>query len=302
MNNLSGAIGWAAVNGSITPLAEAAISVTDLGFLRGLAAFESLRSYHGAPHALDRHLDRLWHSARHIGVDPCLELDQCRRLIKECQQRCLSDAQQLDDSSQVGNDVRINIIVTPGPHQHGVFHGGPATSVIIVKPLIASPAQWYQDGVKATTFRGERVLAELKTTTYITGLAGLQAAEDNGAHEAIYCNTQGNLVEGVTSNILIREGQHIIEPDEAHLAGITQQNVRAVCQESGYTWAQEAITFNRACHADEMWCCSAFRELVPVVQIDNHPIGNGRVGPAAGTIRHRLQERCISESLSDDQA
>ena len=59
----------ASVDGRITPVGEATVSITDDGFLRGDGAFEMLKLYSGKPFALADHLDRLDRSAAGIFLE-----------------------------------------------------------------------------------------------------------------------------------------------------------------------------------------------------------------------------------------
>ena len=159
---------FAVVNGDFLPLAEARISVLDLGFLRGLGVFETLRTYGGLPHALARHLDRL-HASALATLDLRMEqlnLDQLtlRRHIARAHTLCRSE-------------LRINLLVTPGELRRGVFGADAPTTVLLLRPLHEPPRSWYEDGVGVTTFAGGRICPEFKTTAYITGRKGLLAAE-----------------------------------------------------------------------------------------------------------------------------
>src|SRR5687768_5255551 len=60
---------FASVDGEITPVADAKISITDDGFLRGDGAFDMLKVYGGKPFALPEHLDRLDRSAAGIFLE-----------------------------------------------------------------------------------------------------------------------------------------------------------------------------------------------------------------------------------------
>src|SRR5215212_9235930 len=57
------------VDGRISPVAEATISITDDGFLRGDGAFEMLKIYGGKPFALTDHMDRLDRSVAGIFLE-----------------------------------------------------------------------------------------------------------------------------------------------------------------------------------------------------------------------------------------
>ena len=116
------------------PLAEASISVLDLGFLRGLGIFETLRTYAGYPHAVDRHLARLNRSASELGIDCPLDSATLRHRISSV------------TAANPGIDYRVNIIVTPGSHTHGVFGAAEPTIVILLRVLEEPPRSWYRWG------------------------------------------------------------------------------------------------------------------------------------------------------------
>src|SRR5438046_2559213 len=63
------------------PAAEAAIPVTDDGFLRGDGAFEVIRVYDGRPFALGEHLDRIERSARNLRLGWDVPRSQLEREI-----------------------------------------------------------------------------------------------------------------------------------------------------------------------------------------------------------------------------
>ena len=57
------------INGAFVPKEEAKISVYDHGYLYGDGVFEGIRAYNGRIFRLDRHLDRLYDSARYLMLE-----------------------------------------------------------------------------------------------------------------------------------------------------------------------------------------------------------------------------------------
>ncbi|MFW5830038.1 MAG: 4-amino-4-deoxychorismate lyase, partial [Planctomycetota bacterium] len=90
------------LNDVAVPASHAHVSVFDMGFLRGIAAFESLRTYDGHPHALHEHLNRLWECTRAFGVQALHDDRTVRDQIK-----------QLHELSGHA-ELRVNFICTPG--------------------------------------------------------------------------------------------------------------------------------------------------------------------------------------------
>lgn len=277
-----------AVNGRVVPAAEAAVSVLDLGFLRGIGAFETFRTYGGHPHALGEHLRRIWQAAAAFGQEPFFDEAALRRVVGEILAR----------SGHA--ELRVNLVVTPGSHGDGVFGTvGAPTWVAIARDVHAPPASAYADGVAAITFPATRYLPTLKTTSYLSGRRGLELAAAAGAHEALYVDPAGYVTEGVTSNILLRRGRLVMTPSADCLPGITKAGLRPLAEAAGLGWHECRLTRDDLYTADEVWISSAVRELLPVVRIDGHAIGDGRPGSWAGRLRAAYRERCIAEALRD---
>lgn len=270
------------------PAHEAQVSIFDLGFLRGIAAFESLRTYAGQPHGLRDHLARLWTTCAQFGLAPLHDDSTVRAQIAELHQRSGHD------------EVRINFVVTPGLNTDGLFgHAEQPTWVIIARRLVLPPPDWYTTGVGVVTFRGQRVLPELKTTNYLSGQEGIRAAQAAGAVEALYVDAAGQVSEGVTSNLLVVRGGRICEASEACLPGITKQHLAELAIEEGILWQQEVLRRDDLLSADEVWLTSSIRELMPVVRVDGQIIGDGRPGPLAQRLIPRFHARCAAAARRD---
>ncbi len=276
------------VNGRIMPAQEACVSVLDLGFLRGVGAFETFRTYGGGcPHALDEHLRRLWDSCAAFGVGPVVASQALRALLREVH-RMSGHA-----------ELRVNLIVTPGINTSGVFGAEQPTWVAIARDVHAPPPEHYRDGVAAVTFAAARLLPLLKTTSYLVGKTGLMAAERAGAHEAFYLDKLGNVTEGVTSNVLIRIGTEVVTPVADCLPGITKAGIRPLVEAEGLRWRERALPLAELLKADEVWITSAVRELLPIVRVDGTAIADGRPGRWAMRLHERYHEHCVLQARRD---
>jgi branched-chain amino acid aminotransferase len=276
------------VDGRVVPAGEAMISVLDLGFLRGVGAFETFRTYGGGcPHALGEHLRRVWESGEAIGLKPFFNEADVRRLVAEMRQRSGHD------------EMRVNLIVTPGVHTSGVFGAERPNWVMIARDLHAPSEDMYAKGVGAVTFDATRHLPTLKTTNYLSGKTGMMLAERAGAHEALYVDPEGYVTEGVTSNLLIVKGRRVMTPVIDCLPGITKAGIRPIAVEQGLEWYECRLTRDDVYLADEVWITSAVRELLPVVAVDGRPIHDGVPGPWARRLRPLYHERCVREARRD---
>jgi branched-chain amino acid aminotransferase len=277
-----------AVNGRIIPAAEATVSVLDLGFLRGVGAFETFRTYSGHPHALAEHLRRIWESAESFGQKPFFDESTVRQVVRDIHQR----------SGHA--ELRVNMVVTPGSHGEGVFGTvGDPTWVVIARDVHAPPETSYSQGVTAVTFQASRHLPTLKTTSYLSGRKGLELAAASGAHEAFYVDEAGYVTEGVTSNVLIRVGNRVMTPVVDCLPGITKAGVRPIAESLGLHWYECRITRDDVYTADEVWITSAVREVLPIVRVDGKPIADGTVGAWGRKLRNAYREHCIASAHRD---
>lgn len=276
------------VNGRVVTAADATISVLDLGFLRGVGAFETFRTYGGGhPHALGEHLRRIWESGEAIGMKPFFSEADVRRLVAEIRGKSGHD------------DMRVNLIATPGPHTSGVFGADQPTWVMIARDLHAPSEDMYQRGVTAVTFDATRHLPLLKTTNYLSGKTGMMMADKTGAHEALYVDPEGYVTEGVTSNLLIIKGRRLMTPIIDCLPGITKAGLKPIAVEQGLEWYECRLTRDDVYLADEVWITSAVRELLPIVAVDGKLIHDGKPGHWANRIRPLYHQRCVREARRD---
>ncbi len=276
------------VNGRVVTAADATISVLDLGFLRGVGAFETFRTYGGGhPHALGEHLRRIWESSETIGMKPFFSEADVRRLVAEIRSKSGHD------------DMRVNLIATPGPHTSGVFGADQPTWVMIARDLHAPSEDMYQRGVTAVTFDATRHLPLLKTTNYLSGKTGMMMADKAGAHEALYVDPEGYVTEGVTSNLLIIKGRRLMTPIIDCLPGITKAGLKPIAVEQGLEWYECRLTRDDVYLADEVWITSAVRELLPIVAVDGKLIHDGKPGQWANRIRPLYHQRCVREARRD---
>src|SRR5690349_1572586 len=100
------------IDGVIVPPEEARVSVYDRGFLYGDGVFETLRTYRGAPFALESHLDRLDGSARTIGITLPVSLAALARETFEVL------------AAAANSESTIRILITRGQGLHGLDPAG----------------------------------------------------------------------------------------------------------------------------------------------------------------------------------
>ena len=107
-----------------------------------------------------------------------------------------------------------------------------------------------------------------------------QGAIDSGAAEAILIR-DGMAVEGAASNLFIVSNNLLITPPKSNLLlpGITRDHILELAREHGVPFAEANIRLEDLEAADEIWLTSSTKEMLPVVTLNDKPVGNGSVGP-----------------------
>jgi branched-chain amino acid aminotransferase len=254
------------VDGKFVPSDEAVIPVTDLAILRGLGAFDFMRTYGGKPFCLRAHLERLESSTRKIGLQFPWKMDALVQFVMETLGR------------NFHKESNIRVIITGGSSQDFMNPQGDPRLIIMVSKLPDMPAGWYSDGIHIITQMAERALAGAKSINYVQAALALETARNRGAQEAVYTTPQGLVLEGTTSNIFAVSTGSLITPGKGILPGITRQVILDLAR-SHFSVEIRDILLPELLEADEVFICGTNKGIVPVVKVDDTLIGNGKPGP-----------------------
>jgi branched-chain amino acid aminotransferase len=232
---------------------EAHISVFDHGFTVGDGVFETAKVIDGVPFAISRHLDRLMHSARGLGLH--VNPTQVRTAVTEV----LAE----NDVVALG---RLRITVTGGYAPLGSDRGtGPPTLIVAIAP--GKPWPPTADVATVPWVRNERAAtAGLKTTSYADNVAALAHAHEAGAAEAIFGNTVGNLCEGTGTNVFLAVEGRLATPPLASgcLPGVT----RALVLEWLGDVDEVDAPLSALQQSDEAFLTSSTRDIQPIRMVD----------------------------------
>jgi branched-chain amino acid aminotransferase len=254
------------VNGAFVPMAQAALPINDLGIVRGYGVFDLLRTYGVTPFRLEDHLARLESSATQIGLALPWSRAELTEIVLETYAR-----NPIPDAS-------IRIVVTGGPSSNMMMPEGKPSLLVMVQPITPYPESYYTEGCKTTTTLVERTMATVKSLNYIGAIVAMQSAAPQGSVEALYLDNHDRLTEGTRANLfVVRHGQ-VITPREGMLKGITRQVVMELAAQE-FVVVEGAIHYRDLQSVDEAFLTSTTKEMLPVVQIDDHVIGDGHPGP-----------------------
>ncbi|MEU0075227.1 aminodeoxychorismate lyase [Streptomyces sp. NPDC006332] len=262
------------LDGGLQDIESARVSALDHGLTVGDGIFETVKALDGKPFALTRHLDRLTRSARGLGL-PDPDLDEVRRAC----------AAVLEASPVPLGRLRITYTGGRGPLGSDRGEHGP-TLLVALGESVRRPDSTAVITVPWT--RNERgALAGLKTTSYAENVVALARAREDGASEALFGNTVGQLCEGTGSNVFVVLDGEIHTPPLASgcLAGIT----RALTVD--WTGAKETVLpLDVLEWADEVFVTSTLRDVQAVHRVDRRELP-GAPGPVTAKAMRIFDER-----------
>ncbi len=257
-------VGGAQLRATLTPvgLDAVALRVGELAEQRGDGVFESISVVDGHAQELRAHLERLAFSAR----------------------RCELPAPHL---AQWEEAVAVALAHLPAQGEFGlrlVLERDPGRPAWLVATRAADSSAVRARGVRAVTLdrgfdsaaagRAPWLLIGAKTLSYAVNMAALREARRRGADEAIFVTSDGLVLEGATSSLIVRiGGEHVTPaPTAGVLQGTTQQSLFGHLERTGRRTATRGIRVASLARADAAWLVSSIRGVVPLTAIDGREL------------------------------
>jgi branched-chain amino acid aminotransferase len=291
------------VNGTLHDKEHAVISVFDHGFLYGEGVYEVLRTYNGQPFLFERHMRRLRRSAGMMALDvPLSDAVMASRIAETVRAAGLGDTGQ--------PEAYVRLMITRGLGELSYDPGSCAepSIIVIVKPFVGPSSEVYEKGVRVALVSVVRnhpatVNPRIKSNNLLNSALAMQEAARSGAFEGLMRNYRGELAECTQSNVfVVRNGEAITPPiDAGLLPGITREFLFEVGREVGVLVREETLKDADLFDAEEAFLTSTTRQIVPIVKVDDRPIGRG----TPGVVTTRLLEafrRKVQELTGSRQA
>ena len=263
------------INGRWVHPNEATISINDVAVLRGYSVFESFRTYDRRPFHLEEHLNRLYRSAQLIELDVPYTWEHITGIISEVIER------------NSYKHASLRMLVTGGESEDGILPTGKAVLAVLITPLGERDMQRFAQGYRVITSRLQRVAPEAKTTNYIEAVRALKEATRRDAVDALFVNEQGHVLEGTRSNFFVFRGDTLVTPHAGVLIGVTRNTVVELAH-GLFILEERPILLAELASVDEAFITASSKEIIPVVQIDDIVIGNGKPGPRTTALEQRF--------------
>jgi 4-amino-4-deoxychorismate lyase len=241
------------------------VRVDNTGVLRGDGIFETVLVVDGKPRELGPHLDRLARSAAMLDLpEPDLPLWE-------------QAVQQVIDNWQGSSEIAVKLVYTRGSE------GDPD-----VEPFCYALGMDIDDKIRTARAEGIAVvtldrgfgpeisqrapwlLLGAKTLSYAVNLAALREAGRRGADDVIFTATDGSVLEGPTSTVLVAKGRTLYTPPPTVgiLPGTTQRAVFRAAENAGWTVKMETLRADELASADGVFLASSVRKVTRVHTLD----------------------------------
>lgn len=270
------------MNGEFVKEGRLLISPRDLGFSRGYAVFDFFRTYSGhKPFMFDCHVDRLFNSAKSIGLSMPWSKESIKNIIVSTLEK--NDAEK---------EFAVRTVVTGGVSA-SLAPTNP-TLMVILDDVLNFPKSMYENGIEVTTINHKRYNPDSKTTHYVEAIRRWQEMQKEGVGEILY-TSDDSILEGTFSNFFCVVGNKLVTAKDNILPGITR---RVVIEElkHGVPIEVRDLKLHELDSATEAFISVSGKGIVPVVVIDDKMIGDGRVGPVTKAVMNKFNEFVASDN------
>lgn len=258
------------LNGKYLRLAEAYISPEDRGFNFADGVYEVVKFYKGEPFRMYDHLDRLKYSLNEVSI-PFTQVDDLEHIFNEL----------LIRNGLAGADSGVYLQITRGAHKR-VHHYptiGQPTVYAFAFPF-PSFGEWLENGIKVTTAEDIRWLrCDIKSVSLLPNTMLYNRALQKGAGECILIR-DGKVTEATHSSVFAVKNSTVYTHPLSNLIlpGITRKVVLELCQMNNIPFLEKAIPEDELERMDEIFIAGTGSEIMPVVQVNESLIGDGKPG------------------------
>lgn len=279
------------VGGIILDPSMMVIPIDDHMVHRGHGVFDTATISDGYLYELDSHLDRLLVSASKAKIDPPFPRETLREILL-----------QMTAASGCKNGS-IKYWLSAGPGDFLLSPKGCTGSAFyaIVAAAAATTGSRHKDGgvkaITATVPMKHPFFAGIKSVNYLPNALAMAEAEERGAFASVWVDEDGYVAEGPTMNVaFVTTGGDLVLPAfDRILSGCTAKRILALAPElvgAGLLRSvrDARISADEARQCAEMMFLGSGLPLLPVVEWDGQPVGDGRVGRISLALSDMLRD------------
>lgn len=263
---------------------EAKISVFDSVVQGGDATWEGLRLYRQGILCLERHLDRLFESARALAFQHVPERSFIHKAIKET---------LLANGMTENTHIRLTLTrgekITSGMDPRLNQKGSCLIVLAEWKPLVYDNVK----GIRVITSSQRRnnpqfLDSKIHHNNLLNNILAKIQANVAGVDAAIMLDHNGFVAELNDTNLfMVKEGKLFTPYPDACLHGITRSLVMECALDNGIEVKERNLSLVEFYNADEVFATGTMGELTPIREIDGRKVVNN----SDSSIREKIQDQ-----------
>lgn len=276
------------VNNEFVAPEEARVSIFDRGYLFGDGVYEVVPVINYALIDKENFLQRLDHSLQVVGIKWPYTKDKYVAVLQDLIER--------NDLKEGGVYTQVTRGVAPRDFSFPENSAPACVAFVIAKDLIHNPLA--ESGVSVVTVEDIRwKRRDVKSIALLGQCIAKQEATEKGGFEG-WMVEDGYVTEGTSSTAYIVKNDKIITRPLSHsiLPGIRRKSLLRLAENEKIIIEERRFTVAEAIDADEAFLSSATTVVLPVIDIDGHPVGSGKPGRMARLMRELYIQMALDEA------
>jgi len=280
------------LNGTLTTVDQARVSVLDRGFIFGDGVYEVVPVYGQRPFRFDDHMARLERSLNAVRIPPPMPAPQWRQVVLDLIAAHIDQQRASGHPDPMSQPRLVYLQVTRGValRDHLMPADIAPTVFAMVSPMKPPSARDREAGVacvSAEDFRWHK--GQIKSTSLLGAILARAISADAGAAETVLFR-DGHLTEAAACNVWVVRDGAVCGPPRDHwvLEGIRYGLIESLCREADIPFQLRRIRRDEVLSADEILLSSATKEVLPVTRLDGRPVGHGAAAGRPGPVYARL--------------
>ena len=263
------------VNGTFVPENDAKISIFDRGFLFADGVYEVTGVLQGQMIENNQHLERLHRSLSELDIPSPID-----------DQKIIAVQKELIRRNRLEEGI-VYLQVTRGAADRDFAFPKEVLPSLVAftqkKSLLNAPVA--EKGIRIITTPDIRWgRPDIKTVGLLASSMAKMQAIHEGKDDAWFVDSNGRITEATASNayIITHDNKLVTRHlSKAILSGITRRSILALAHKNDISFEERPFTVDEAQNAKEAFMTGSAAFVVPIVEINNHPIGTGRPGELA---------------------
>ena len=275
------------LNGEFKSLEDGWIRVEDRGFELGDGIYEVVKVLNGRLVWLEDHLRRLDRSLSEVRLTEASAGHIFETVLPDLVER----------SGIVDGMVYVQVTRGAAPRDF-VFPHPPNPTVLAYARVKKLPTEVeIYAGTALHPVQDQRwARCDIKSTNLLAAVLAKEEAKEAGADEALFLDPEGVVREGGSSNVFaVLDGVIRTHPlSNRILGGITRLHVIEIARQMGYPVDERAFGLAEITSAApsrcEVFTASTLKDMLPVVRVGTHTVGDGRPGPVTLAVLDRFRQ------------